>query len=105
MEEFDMSERQAKAIREMQLQRLAGLEREKIENELNDLLELIADLKDILANRERILEIIETELLQIKEKFADKRRTEIIQGTFDLEDEDLIPVEDVIISLTTNGYI
>ena len=105
MEEFDMSERQAKAIREMQLQRLAGLEREKIENELNDLLELIADLKDILANRERILEIIETELLQIKDKFADKRRTEIIQGTFDLEDEDLIPVEDVIISLTTNGYI
>lgn len=105
MEEFDMSERQAKAIREMQLQRLAGLEREKIENELNDLLELIADLKDILENRERILEIIETELLQIKEKFADKRRTEIIQGTFDLEDEDLIPVEDVIISLTTNGYI
>ncbi len=105
MEEFNMSDKQAKAIREMQLQRLAGLEREKIENELNDLLELIADLKDILANRERILEIIETELLQIKEKFADKRRTEIIQGTFDLEDEDLIPVEDVIISLTTNGYI
>ncbi|MFR7590721.1 MAG: DNA gyrase subunit A [Longibaculum sp.] len=105
MDEFDMSERQAKAIREMQLQRLAGLEREKIENELNELLALIADLKDILEKRERILEIIETELLQIKEKFADKRRTEIIQGTFDLEDEDLIPVEDVIISLTTNGYI
>jgi len=105
MDEFDMSERQAKAIREMQLQRLAGLEREKIENELKALLETIADLKDILANRERILAIIETELLQIKEKFADKRRTEIIQGTFDLEDEDLIPVEDVIISLTTNGYV
>lgn len=105
MDEFDMSERQAKAIREMQLQRLAGLEREKIENELNDLLAIIADLKDILENRERVLEIIETELLQIKDKFADKRRTEIIQGTFDLEDEDLIPVEDVIISLTTNGYV
>ena len=105
MEEFDMSERQAKAIREMQLQRLAGLEREKIENELNELLALIADLKDILENRERILSIIEEELLQIKDKFADKRRTEIIQGTFDLEDEDLIPVEDVIISLTTNGYV
>ena len=98
MDEFDMSDRQAKAIREMQLQRLAGLEREKIENELNQLLELIADLKDILAKRERILEIIEKELLEIKAKFADKRRTEIIQGTFDLEDEDLIPVEDVIIS-------
>ncbi len=105
MDEFDMSERQAKAIREMQLQRLAGLEREKIENELNELLALIADLKDILENRERILSIIEEELLQIKDKFADKRRTEIIQGTFDLEDEDLIPVEDVIISLTTNGYV
>lgn len=105
MDEFDMSDRQAKAIREMQLQRLAGLEREKIENELNQLLELIADLKDILAKRERILEIIEKELLEIKDKFADKRRTEIIQGTFDLEDEDLIPVEDVIISLTSNGYV
>ncbi|WP_028042602.1 DNA gyrase subunit A [Candidatus Stoquefichus massiliensis] len=105
MDEFDMSERQAKAIREMQLQRLAGLEREKIENELNELLAFIADLKDILENRERILSIIEEELLQIKDKFADKRRTEIIQGTFDLEDEDLIPVEDVIISLTTNGYV
>ena len=105
MSEFDMSERQAKAIREMQLQRLAGLEREKIESELNDLLTLIADLKDILENRERILAIIEAELLQLKDKFADKRRTEIIQGTFDLEDEDLIPVEDIIISLTTNGYV
>ena len=105
MDEFDMSDKQAKAIREMQLQRLAGLEREKIENELNQLLELIADLKDILENRERVLAIIESELLQVKEKFADKRRTEIIQGTFDLEDEDLIPVEDIIISLTTNGYV
>jgi DNA gyrase subunit A len=105
MDEFNMSDRQAKAIREMQLQRLAGLERQKIEDELNQLLELIKDLKDILNNKQRILEIIETELLQIKNKFADKRRTEIIQGTFDLEDEDLIPVEDVIISLTTNGYI
>ncbi|MEG0547589.1 MAG: DNA gyrase subunit A [Coprobacillus sp.] len=105
MEEFDMSERQAKAIREMQLQRLAGLEREKIEEELKSLLELIADLKDILENEQRVLAIIEEELLEIKAKFADKRRTEIIQGTFDLEDEDLIPVEDVIISLTTNGYV
>ena len=105
MDEFNMSDRQAKAIREMQLQRLAGLEREKIENELKQLLEVIADLKDILENEQRVLEIIETELLAIKDKFADKRRTEIIQGTFDLEDEDLIPVEDVIISLTTNGYV
>lgn len=105
MDEFDMSERQAKAIREMQLQRLAGLEREKIENELNGLLETIADLKDILVHEERIIQIIEEELLEIKNKYADARRTEIIQGAFDIEDEDLIPVEDVIISLTTNGYV
>ncbi|MCD8028065.1 MAG: DNA gyrase subunit A [Erysipelotrichaceae bacterium] len=105
MDEFDMSKRQAKAIREMQLQRLAGLEREKIENELNSLLETIADLKDILAHEESILQIIEEELLEIKNKYADERKTEIIQGAFDIEDEDLIPVEDVIISLTTNGYI
>ena len=104
MEEFNLSERQAKAIREMQLQRLAGLEREKIINEYNEILAIIADLKDILANEQRILAIIRTELLEIKEKYADKRRTEIIQGTFDLEDEDLIPEEDIIISLTTNGY-
>ena len=83
MNEFDMSDKQAKAIREMQLQRLAGLEREKIENELNALLEIIADLKDILESEERVIEIIEKELLEIKSRFGDKRRTEIIQGTFD----------------------
>ena len=105
MKEFNLSEKQAKAIREMQLQRLAGLEREKITNELQHLLEVIADLEDILNNIERVIAIIETELLEIKERFGDKRRTEIIQGTFDLEDEDLIPVEDIIISLTTNGYV
>ena len=105
MDEFKMSDKQAKAVREMQLQRLAGLEREKIEEELNGLLLMIADLKDILANEERILEIIRTELLEMKDKYGDKRRTEIIQGTFDLEDEDLIPVEDIIISLTSNGYV
>ena len=105
MSEFDMSDKQAKAIREMQLQRLAGLEREKIENELNELLTTIADLKDILSNEARVIEIIDTELMEVKAKYGDKRRTEIIQGTFDIEDEDLIPVEDVVISLTTNGYV
>ncbi len=105
MDEFEMSQIQAKAIREMQLQRLAGLEREKLENELNELLSTIADLKDILANKERLLNIIYDELEQVKERFGDKRRTEIIQGSFDLEDEDLIPEEDIIISLTNNGYI
>ena len=105
MDEFDMSERQAKAIREMQLQRLAGLEREKIENELNTLLETIADLKDILANKERIIAIIDQELLEIKAKYGDKRRTEIIQGSFDIEDEDLIPEEDTVVAMTNLGYI
>lgn len=105
MDEFGMSDRQAKAIREMQLQRLAGLEREKIEDELQRLLEIIADLKDILENKARVLQIIQDELLEVKQRFGDVRRTEIIQGTFDLEDEDLIPVEDIIISLTNNGYI
>lgn len=105
MDEFDMSDRQAKAIREMQLQRLAGLEREKIQNELNAILVTIADLKDILAHKERIIAIIDKELMEIKTKYGDARRTEIIQGSFDLEDEDLIPVEDVIIELTNNGYV
>ena len=107
MDEFGMSDKQAKAVREMQLQRLAGLEREKIEEELNNLLITIADLKDILANEERILEIIRNELLEMKEKYSDKRRTEIDiqEWKFDIEDEDLIPVEDVIISLTNNGYV
>lgn len=105
MDEFHLSDRQAKAIREMQLQRLAGLEREKIITEYQDILAVIADLKDILSNEERLLGIIRQELLEIKEKYGDKRRTEIIQGTFDLEDEDLIPEEDIIISLTTNGYV
>ena len=105
MDEFGMSQRQAKAIREMQLQRLAGLERKKIEDELLRLFEIIKDLKDILENESRLLEIIQAELLEIRDKFGDDRKTEIIQGTFDLEDEDLIPVEDVIISLTNNGYV
>lgn len=105
MDEFQLSDRQARAIREMQLQRLAGLEREKIVNEYNEILLVIADLKDILANEQRLLKIIHDELLEIKAKYNDKRRTEIIQGTFDLEDEDLIPEDDIIISLTTNGYV
>ena len=105
MERFELSDVQAQAIVDMRLRALTGLEREKIEEELNNLLITIADLKDILANEERILEIIRNELLEMKEKYGDKRRTEIIQGTFDIEDEDLIPVEDVIISLTNNGYV
>ncbi len=105
MEEFKLSERQAKAIREMQLQRLAGLEREKIETEYKDLQTVITDLKDILAKDERVKAIIKDELIDVQSRYSDERRTEIIQGSFDLEDEDLIPKEDIVISLTTNGYI
>jgi len=102
---FNLSEAQSNAILEMQLRRLTGLERDKIINELNDLYALIKDLKDILANHSRVVDIIKKELLVIKDKFNDDRRTEIIEGEIDVEDEDLIPEGDIIVSLTTNGYI
>jgi len=103
--EFGIDEIQGKAILDMQLRRLTGLSREKIITELNELYEEIKDLKDILANHSRVIQIIKDELTIIKEKYGDKRRTEIIEGEIDMEDEDLIPVEDVIISLSNNGYI
>ncbi len=103
--EFGIDEIQGKAILDMQLRRLTGLSREKIINELNELYVEIEDLKDILANHYRVVQIIKDELTAIKEKYGDKRRTEIIEGEISMEDEDLIPVEDVIISLSTNGYV
>ena len=105
MNEFALSEIQAKAIMDMQLRRLTGLQRSKIEAEHNELVEMIADFKDILANHSRVLDIIKTDLLEIKERFGDERRTEIVEAGFDVEDEDLIPEENVIITITTNGYI
>ncbi len=105
MEGFGLDEIQAKAILDMQFRRLTGLEREKIENEYQDLLIKIADLEDILANHDRVLQIIRDELSEIKAKFADPRRSEIIDAIADVEDEDLIPVENVIITLSSNGYI
>lgn len=105
IETFSLSEIQAKAILDMQFRRLTGLQREKIENEYNELIALISDLKDILANHSRVLEIIRTELTEIKEKFGDARRTEISDAEIDMNDEDLIPVEDIVITMTTNGYI
>ena len=104
-ERFGLDAEQGKAILDMQLRRLTGLSRDKIVTDLNYLYEEIADLKDILANHSRVLQIIKDELTVIKEKFSDKRRTEIIEGEVDVEDEDLIPVDDVIISVSTNGYI
>ena len=106
MSEFSLSERQGKAILEMRLRRLTGLERGKIEEEYQGLIALIADLRDILANEDRVHAIIRDELLEIKDKYGDERRTEIVRGSdFDIEDEDLIPEEQVIITLTNNGYI
>ena len=102
---FGIDEVQGKAILDMQLRRLTGLSYEKIVNELNELYKEIEDLKDILANHSRVLQIIKDELTIIKEKYGDKRRTEIIDGDIDVEDEDLISVEDVIVSLSSNGYI
>ncbi|MDO4995648.1 MAG: DNA gyrase subunit A [Bacilli bacterium] len=106
MTNFKLTEVQANAILEMKLRRLTGLEREKIENELNDLLVQIAELKAILASDERVLGVIKEELLDIKERYGDERKTHIDMTAIDyIEDESLIPNEDVIITLTKNGYI
>lgn len=104
--EFSFTDRQAKAILEMRLRRLTGLERERIENELNDLNQLISKLKNILSSRENMLEIVITELMEFKDKFGDERRTVIDNTAIDfIDDESLIPVEDIVITLTSKGYI
>lgn len=106
MERFGLSEKQAQAILDMRLQRLTGLEREKIEQEYAELVKLIAELRAILADEEKVLEIIREELTEIKERFNDKRRTEIVPGGLEfIEDEDLIPEQNVVITLTHNGYV
>ncbi|ALS77163.1 MULTISPECIES: DNA gyrase subunit A [Planococcus] len=106
MTDFNLTERQSQAILDMRLQRLTGLERDKIEEEYQALVKLIEELRDILANDYRILEIIKEEMLEIKERFSDKRRTEITTGGAEMfEDEDLIPVEATVLTLTHNGYI
>lgn len=104
-DEFGIDDKQGEAILSMQLRRLSGLSYEKICAELDELCKEIIDLKDILANHSRVLDIIKTELTVIKDKYNDPRRTEIIDGEIDVDDEDLISVEDVIISLSSNGYI
>ncbi len=106
IERFEFSDRQAQAILDMRLRRLTGLERDKIENEYQELLKFIADLEDILARPERVIEIIKTELNDVRTKFGDARRTELLVGeVLRLEDEDLIEEEEVVITLTNNGYI
>jgi DNA gyrase subunit A len=106
MSNFNLSERQSQAILDMRLQRLTGLERDKIEEEYQGLVQLINDLREILANEHRILEIIREELNEVKERFKDERRTEITSGGTEMfEDEDLIPREASVLTLTHNGYI
>lgn len=106
IERFEFSDRQAQAILDMRLRRLTGLERDKIENEYQELLKLIADLTDILARPERVLQIIKEELHELGTRFGDKRRTELLVGeVLSLEDEDLIEEEEIVITLTNNGYI
>lgn len=105
-ERFKLSERQAQAILDMRLRRLTGLERDKIENEYNELLSYIAELEEILANEDVLLQLVRDELTEIKERFGDERRTEIQLGGLDhLEDEDLIPEEQIVITLSHNNYI
>lgn len=105
-EEFRLSEVQAKAIVDMRLRRLTGLEREKIDAEYDGLLVQIAEFKAILESDEKVLEIVKTELNEIRDRYSDRRRSEVVQSEdFDFEDEDLIPVKDIIITVTKNGYI
>ena len=106
MNNFNLSEVQAEAILEMRLRRLTGLERDKIEEELNELLKLIEELRGILASEEKVLNIIKEELLEIKDKYGDKRRTDIDMTAIEyIEDESLIPEENVLIAMTNKGYI
>ncbi|OHQ87823.1 DNA gyrase subunit A [Streptococcus sp. HMSC076C09] len=106
MAKFKLSERQSQAILDMRLRRLTGLERDKIQSEYDDLVALIADLADILAKPERVATIIKEELEEVKRKFGDARRTELMIGeVLSLEDEDLIEETDVLITLSNKGYI
>lgn len=104
-ENYDLDEIQAKAILEMRLQRLTGLEIEKIETELAEIIEKISSLIKIIESDELKFDIIKEELNEIKDKYGDERRSKIVHGDFDVENEDLIPKEDVIITLTNRGYI
>ncbi len=105
IQNYGLTEIQCKAILDMALRRLSGLERERLETEFNELQTVIADLRDILSDHDRVLDIIVTELTEIKEKYGDDRRSEIIEADIDMLDEDLIPVENIVVAMTNNGYI
>ena len=105
MVNFDFTEIQARAILDMRLQRLTGLERNKIDQEYNELMLLITDLKAILADDTRKYQIIKEETMKLKEDFGDKRRTEIRKQRVEIGIEDLIKDEDVVVTLTEKGYV
>ncbi|HEY3274889.1 MAG TPA: DNA gyrase subunit A [Methanocella sp.] len=105
MEKYSLSEEQAKAILEMRLSRLTGLERQKIDDERSELMKEIEHLKSVLASTQMVLDIIKAELLALKEKYGDKRRTLIVDSAGEIVDEDLIPVENMVVSITNTGYI
>ncbi|MEG2658590.1 MAG: DNA gyrase subunit A, partial [Clostridiales bacterium] len=105
MDAFGFSERQSQHILEMQLQRLTGLEREKIEAELAELRKTIAWLEDVIANKQMVIDIIKEDLARIKEKYGDERRTELMHDARDLDIEDLIAEEDMVVTITKSGYI
>ncbi|MDD3383366.1 MAG: DNA gyrase subunit A [Bacilli bacterium] len=105
VDNFQLSERQSKAVLEMQLQRLTGIQQEKIDLEIVDIGSVIENLTGILEQHERLMEVIKNDLIEIKNKYKDERRTTFSNDSSQIEDEELIPVEDIIITLTTNGYI
>ena len=105
MNRFSLTEKQAKAILDMRLQKLTGLEIESVERDYNETKQLIEKLKELLSDRQNILNEIKRELQEIKEKFGDERRTEIVEGEADIEIEDLIPVQDVVVTITNSGYV
>jgi DNA gyrase subunit A len=105
MEDFALTDVQAQAILDMRLQRLTALEREKIDSEYEQLQKRIKHYREVLADPQMVLDIIQGELTELKDKYGDSRRTEIVEGELGIEDEDLIPVEDMIVTITNTGYI
>jgi DNA gyrase subunit A len=105
MSRLQIDEEQSKAILEMRLQKLTGLELESLHKEFHEVVELISQLEEILASEERIMSIIRAELLELREKYGDDRKTEIVTNALDLDEEDLIPIEDMVVMITSDGYI
>ena len=104
-ESFGLSDIQGKAILDMQLRRLTGLQRDKIEEEYNALVKQIEEYHEILSNHEKLIELVKKELIEIRDKYGDKRRTDIVEDELNVEDEDLIPQEEILVTMTSNGYI